>query len=328
MFGLAVAAALLVACWPQALGLEQAPIVAQVVSMRMGVVGIALVLAVLFGLLLVWRRVRGFAAGIVALLLVFSVASSGIHLSRGVDETPFAASEGDVVVLTWNTLGDAPGTERIAEVIRETGADIVTLPETTLATGTAVALTLREEGNPFWVLSSDFSPSYGALNTTLLVSASLGAYTAVPAEQIGQTQTLPTIVATPDDGEGPTIVATHPVAPIPQQMRNWRADLSFVASLCSTDASVIMGGDFNSTLDHWEQLGVGGGDLGTCIDGAGAARSGAVGTWPTWAPAWLGAQIDHVLATPDWRAVDAQVLTGFDDSGTDHRPVVVVLRQR
>ena len=334
LLGIAVAAALLIAAWPQTFGLEQAPIVAQVVSLRMGVVGIAAVLAVLFLLLSAARRIRRFAGAIVVLLIVFMVASAGIHLSRGVDDSVAVdavegPAEGDVVVLTWNTLGDEPGAETIAQVVQETHADVVMLPETTIQMGTEVAVLLGAQGNPFFALTTDFANAdYGALNTTLLVSTSMGTYTAQPSVDVGQTNTLPTVVATPDDGDGPILVATHPVAPIPQQMRNWRSDLEFVASLCRQGQSIIVGGDFNSTLDHWSSLGVGTGDIGTCVDAAGAAGSGAVGTWPTWAPAWLGAQIDHVVASPDWRAVDAQVLEGYDDAGTDHRPVVAVLRQR
>lgn len=329
LVGIAVAAALLVAAWPQTFGLEQAPVVAQVVSLRMGVVGIAAVLAVVFLLLMAARPIRRFAGAIVVLLLVFMVASSGIHLSRGVDDSTAVAEEGDVVVLTWNTLGDAPGAEAIAGLVRDTGADVVMLPETTIQMGTEVAVLLGNEGNPFFALTTDFANAdYGALNTTMLVSTSMGTYTAQPSADVGQTNTLPTVVATPDSGVGPTLVATHPVAPIPQQMRNWRSDLEFVADLCRQGESIIVGGDFNSTLDHWSSLGSGTGDLGTCVDAAGAAGSGAVGTWPTWAPAWLGAQIDHVVASPDWRVVDAQVLLGYDDLGTDHRPMVAVLQQR
>ncbi|QCR18877.1 endonuclease/exonuclease/phosphatase family protein [Agrococcus sp. SGAir0287] len=328
LLGIAVAAALLVAAWPQTFGLEQAPIVAQVVSLRMGVVAIAAGLTVLFLLLMTARRIRRFAGAVVVMLLVFMVASSGIHLSRGVDDAPVQAAEGDLVVVTWNTLGDAPGADEIAGLLRDTGADVAMLPETTIETGTRVAEILGAEGNPFWAITTDFANSeYGALNTTLLVSAALGSYTAQPSVDVGQTNTLPTVVATPDDGSGPVLVATHPVAPIPQQMRNWRDDLAYVASLCAQGRSIIVGGDFNSTLDHWTSLGVGSGDIGTCVDAAGATGAGAIGTWPTWAPAWLGAQIDHVVASADWRPIAAQVLTGYDDLGTDHRPVVAVLRQ-
>lgn len=331
LLALVIAACLTVAAWPQAFGLEQAPVVAQVVSMRIGVVGIALVLLVLFLCFVGWKRVRPFVLGVVSLLLVFMLVSTGIHISRGLDTSQTINGEtDDLIVLTWNTLGNEPGAAEIARITDETGADAVMLPETTQELGVEVAGLLRERDNPFWVLTNDYSPFYGALNTTLLVSASLGEYRL--DESLGGTRTLPTVVALPVDGEGPVLVSTHPVAPVPQQMRNWRADLAFVAGLCDGSQSVVMAGDFNSTVDHWWQYrteldGGGVGDLGVCRDAASAVGAGAVGTWPTWAPPWLGANIDHVVATPDWTPVAARVLTGLDGAGTDHRPVVVQLRQ-
>nr|WP_241429097.1 endonuclease/exonuclease/phosphatase family protein [Agrococcus sp. ARC_14] len=303
--------------------------------MRIGVVGIALLLLLVFLCFVGWKRVRPFVLGVVSLLLVFALVSSGIHVSRGLDTSQTIGAQtiegsDDLVVLTWNTLGDVPGVDEIARVVDETGADAVMLPETTLQLGVGVAELLREVGKPYWVLTNGYSPAYGALNTTLLISAELGEYTA--DREIGGTRTLPTVVARATDGEGPVFVSTHPVAPVPQQMRNWRADLDFVAGLCDGSESVVMAGDFNSTVDHWWQYrteleGGGFGDLGVCRDAASAVGAGAVGTWPTWAPPWIGANIDHVVATPDWTPVAARVLTGLDDSGTDHRPVVVQLRQ-
>lgn len=332
LLALVIAACLTVAAWPQGFGLEQAPVVAQVVSMRVGVIGIALVLAVLLLCFVGWKRVRPFVLGVVSLLVVFALVSSGIHISRGLDtaQTLSGGQPDDLTVLTWNTLGDEPGIDEIARIIDETGADAVMLPETTLTTGVGVAELLRDRGKRYWVHTTDYSPSYGALNTTLLISVELGEYTT--DLEVGGTRTLPTVVARPDDGEGPVLVATHPVAPVPQQMRNWRADLEFVAGLCDGEDSVIMAGDFNSTVDHWWQYrtelsGGGTGDLGVCRDAASAVGAGGVGTWPTWAPPWLGANIDHVVATEDWTPVAARVLTGLDDAGTDHRPVVVQLRQ-
>jgi endonuclease/exonuclease/phosphatase (EEP) superfamily protein YafD len=50
-----------------------------------------------------------------------------------------------------------------------------------------------------------------------------------------------------------------------------------------------------------------------------------VGTWPTNVPALVGAPIDHVLATPNWRATGFRVLAGEDAAGSDHRPVLARL---
>jgi endonuclease/exonuclease/phosphatase (EEP) superfamily protein YafD len=42
-------------------------------------------------------------------------------------------------------------------------------------------------------------------------------------------------------------------------------------------------------------------------------------------PQVLGSPIDHVLATPDWRVEAFRVLDGYDDAGSDHRPIVATL---
>ena len=68
-----------------------------------------------------------------------------------------------------------------------------------------------------------------------------------------------------------------------------------------------------------------GGDLGRCHDAAIATGAGAVGTWSTDWPALLGTPIDHVLATDAWTATGSVVVTSLDDSGSDHRPLVVQL---
>ena len=54
-------------------------------------------------------------------------------------------------MLTWNTLGEVPDAQTIAEIAVDEGADIVALPETTDALGEAVAIAMREGGSPMWV---------------------------------------------------------------------------------------------------------------------------------------------------------------------------------
>jgi endonuclease/exonuclease/phosphatase family metal-dependent hydrolase len=162
-----------------------------------------------------------------------------------------------------------------------------------------------------------------ALTTVVLISDDLGPY--VRDESVGTTRTLPSLVAVPRDGTGPTIVAAHPVAPVPGEMAAWRQGLSWLAERCAGQ-DTILAGDLNSTLDHYTGLGAGGGELGRCRDGARATGSGAVGSWPTSFPPLLGAPIDHVMATPDWQVVGFRVISSHDDDGSDHRPVVALLR--
>ena len=76
----AVAAAiLLVAVWPQLFRLQDAPIIAQVVSLRGLDIAIALGLVLLLLVMAIWwRRGRRFLTALIALLLVFSLVSVGI----------------------------------------------------------------------------------------------------------------------------------------------------------------------------------------------------------------------------------------------------------
>lgn len=91
---------------------------------------------------------------------------------------------------------------------------------------------------------------------------------------------------------------------------------------------MIVAGDLNATVDHFDGYGAAGGDLGGCRDAAAAAGSAAVGTWPVRLPALLGAHIDHVLVGSEWTVDGFSVIAGFDDAGSDHRQIVATLSRR
>jgi endonuclease/exonuclease/phosphatase (EEP) superfamily protein YafD len=303
--------------WPQAVGLARAPIAAQVVSLR-GLaatvsLGAALVLLVVA---LAARRFRWLWAGLAIALLLFTVANVAILASRGLESR--ALPDDGLTVLTWNTLGDAPGAEVIAQLAIETGAEVVSLPETTAQTGARIAALMSGAGMPVSVHSVTYDESNPARSTTLLISAALGQYDT----RVGHTTLmLPSVVAEPRDGTGPTIIAVHTLAPIPPMMLAWQNDLEWVAEACTGDA--LVAGDFNATLDHFAGIAhAKGATLGDCLDAAAATGGAAAGTWPVSLPAALGAPIDHVLATPNWRPAGARVIETHDDFGSDHRPVL------
>src|ERR1019366_1626098 len=154
---IAVAAAiLLVAVWPQLFGLQSAPIVAQVVSLRGLDVAIAIALIVGLGVIaILWRRARRFFATLVALLVAFSLVSVVILGVRGFGgSTVSTKAGGDVTVLSWNTQGAKAGVERIAQLALDEHADVIALPETTQLTGIAVARIMKAAGHPMWVYSA------------------------------------------------------------------------------------------------------------------------------------------------------------------------------
>ncbi|MBN9188264.1 MAG: endonuclease/exonuclease/phosphatase family protein, partial [Microbacterium sp.] len=138
----AVAAAVLT--WPPFFHLERTYPIAQIVSFRsLVVVGFGVVLVVAL-LLAIARPLRGFAAALAIIALVAGVANAGILFSRGMGSDTLPAKGADSIrVMTWNTAGAATSPDDIARTAVAMDADIVTLPETTIATGEQVALAMR-----------------------------------------------------------------------------------------------------------------------------------------------------------------------------------------
>ena len=325
---LIVAAILLIAAWPQLFGLERQIGVAQVVSLRglaASIAGICVVALLLIAL--VSRRSRRLAGTVALMLLLFAGVNVAVLTTRGSTPTGFQTkAPGDLTVLSWNTLGDAPGAAEIAKLALDQHADIVALPETSAPTAGAVRQLMASAGSPMQLLYLSYDQISKARTTSLLISTKLGEYARDDSQ--GSTKTLPSVVAVPVDGSGPTIVAAHPVAPVPGEMPNWQQGIDWLSKRCT--GSTIMAGDFNSTLDHYSALSAktatGPGDLGACHDGARAKGSAAVASWPTSLPEQLGAPIDHVMASEGWTFVGFRVIGSEDGAGSDHRPVVAQLR--
>jgi len=325
MIVLIVGAAALVLAWPTLFGLARAPLVAQVVALRGLGIAVALVIVVLFTLIaLLSPRARRFCASIAMIMLAFAAINGAVLSTRGFGNLAFETnSESDVTVLAWNTLGDAPGAAAIAELAIDSGASIVSLPETTEELGIEIAELMAAAGHPMTVHTIAYDQIAKARSTTVLISVDLGDYE-VDASLV-TTSVLPTVVATPVDGSGPTIIAVHALAPLPPMMTGWERDLAWLADACSGD-NVIMAGDFNATLDHFSGFATTtGAALGDCFDAALASDNAAVGTWPTQLPALLGSPIDHVMATSNWRVSGMRVVESHDGHGSDHRPIVTQL---
>lgn len=321
--------------WPQFFRLEQTFPFAQIVSLRGIVVLVFAAVFVLGALLALARPLRAFAGTIAVIALLAAVANGGILLSRGLGGgTLPPVTEGSIRVMTWNTAGSATDAQLIAQTAVAMRADVVALPETTIETGEAVAIAMRDMGSPMWAHHENYGerpgyPDWAANSTTLLISPDLGDYAVVASTSDGATNTsaVPSVVAMPVDGNGPTIVAVHAVAPRQDRMADWRSDLAWIANQCASD-DVIMAGDFNATVDNMARLGVDGGDLGRCADAASRTGSGGVGTWSTSWPALLGTPIDHIMATERWTPTGSVVLGSLDASGSDHRPLVVQYEAR
>ena len=323
-----LAPALLVAAWPQLFGLQRTFVVAQFVSFRGSAVAVAGVCVILLMLVALFSRTfRRLGSSLALMLLAFALVGAAVLATRGFGDASFAAKgKSDITVMSWNTLGDAPGADTIADLALQSGADIVALPETTKATALAVADRMKAAGRPMWAHTIAFDQISKSRSTSVLTSTRLGTYH--PVDNVGTTSTLPTVVLSPDDGSGPTIVATHPVSPMPDEMGNWKADLKWLSTICERK-NVIVAGDFNATLDHLAGLGADASHtLGKCTDAALKSGNGAVGTWPAKVPAIFGTPIDHVMVTDDWRVTGMRVVQSLDKAGSDHRPIVVQLQPK
>ncbi len=325
----AIAAAILT--WPQFFRLERTFPVAQIVSARGSLAVVLLVVAALALLLSLARSMRAFGASIAVIALLAAGANAAVAATRGVGSSGLPERTADSLrVMTWNTAGEATSAQDIATNAVAMDADVVALPETAESVGEEVAVTMRGLGKPMWVhhvqLHPDVTNGPQAWDTTILISPDLGEYSVIASSEDGtsNTGTLPSAVAMPVDGDGPIIVAVHAVAPRREAMASWQSDLQWIADQCATD-DVILAGDFNATVDHMARYGVGGGTMGRCVDAATATGNGAVGTWPTDLPALAGAPIDHVMASSGWRATGSVVLRSQDESGSDHRPLIVQL---
>ncbi|MGO2051127.1 MAG: endonuclease/exonuclease/phosphatase family protein, partial [Microbacterium sp.] len=313
--------------WPQFFELEQTFPFAQLVAVRGLVLAAFLAIAVLSLLLLFARPLRGFAASILIVALLAAAATGAIGAVRGFGTgTLPEKTDESVRVLTWNTAGEAVSAETIADSILTQEVDIVTLPETAESVGERIAVMLREQGHPMWVHHVQFGNVENgpqAWETTILISPELGEYSVIASSQDGSSNTgsVPSAVAMPLNGTGPTIVAVHAVAPRVEAMVGWQSDLNWIADQCP-EGDFILAGDFNATLDHMAGLGTGGGDMGYCRDVAARTGTGTTGTWPAEYPELVGAPIDHIMASQNWNPTGSLIL---DAAGSDHRALVAQL---
>ncbi|WP_022879541.1 endonuclease/exonuclease/phosphatase family protein [Microbacterium sp. B19] len=308
--------------WPQLIGAERWQGVALLISFRAPVaIGFA-ALAVVAGIVALLRRRAAVALGLAVVCAAVAVGNGAVLLARGWGGS---VAEGDLTVAVWNTYGGGASPDAIARLVRESGADVVSLPETDSRAAAEVVGILERGGIRMTAATVDAAPGDRPVPTSLLVADALGPYVLDPAA--GSTPGAPSGVWRPVDGTGPTLVAAHPLPPLPFMLDDWTRGIDWIAAQCARP-DVILAGDLNSTLDHLSGLGRNGGTVGECEDAAREAGAAARGTWPVDLPTALAAPIDHILVGSAWEVRSFEVRTDFDDAGSDHRPVVAVLSRR
>lgn len=309
--------------WPQILGWQRTSPWSFVVAFR----GLALVVAIVaFVVLLVLglssRPLRRVLMGLGSWLIIFAVATGGLLYLRGFGTPMPEKTPTTLRVLEWNTQGGAPAPEAVAQLILETNADIVALPETTGEDASKIVNALAVDGVAMQSFTVATDGEFEGHSTSLLIAPSVGEYRI--DNQAPQTAVSATLVARPVNSTGPIIIAAHSAAPDQTDMSTWRDDLKTLADMCTADG-VILAGDLNATIDNMQ--GLGGADFGECRDGAVETSGAAVGTWPASLPALLATPIDHILASPMWIFDGTQVITTADSAGSDHRPLLAQIRR-
>lgn len=316
------AALAVITVWPQLVGAQRLQVVAQLIPFR-GPLALAFaVLAAVAALVAVLRRRWAVSAALAIVLAAAAIGNGAVLLTRGFGGS---TADGEVVVAAWNTYGGGASPDSIARLVRETGADVVVLPETDAVAAATVIDILSGDGIAMTAVTREADPGDDPIPTSLLLAASMGPYAL--DESAGSTPGVPSGVYRPVGGDGPTIVAAHPLPPLPLIMTEWTEGMDWVAAQC-TGPDVILAGDLNSTLDHLAGLGEGEATVGGCRDAAADAGAAALGTWPVRLPTGLAAPIDHVLVGSAWDVRSFEVRTDFDTAGSDHRPIVATLSRR
>lgn len=122
-------------------------------------------------------------------------------------------------------------------------------------------------------------------------------------------------------GHAVRLQLAHPMPPLPRQVGLWRRELGRLRAFAAADTRTptVLAGDFNATQDHAAFRRI----LDTGLtDAARLAGHDRAASWPARTASVIGAQIDHVLLSPDFTATDAHFLPV---AGSDHRALVVDL---
>lgn len=320
---LVTAALALVMVWPQLFFLEQLPYISQLISFRaLSVAAAVIIILALAVLAIAFARIRK-VAGALSLVLIVMAGFQLLVLNNWGWNHPVTATEteksSDLTILSWNTLGDEPGEDTVAQLAINSDAKIIVLPESSRESTERVAELMAQAGTPMQVFHLAYDQVTVYRSTGLLIAQSLGSFRI--NTEAGNTEQVPSISVIGPNGM--RIVGVHTTAPTPQLFESWQRDLIWLNEQCLTPGSLVIG-DINATIDHLSKLGRSDG-LGNCQDAGLAASAGAIGTWPTWLPAEAGIAIDRVFYGESWELASYEVITRYDSLGSDHRPIVVGL---
>lgn len=253
----------------------------------------------------------------------FLVPHAQAGASAGQASAPAQASATTLRVMTCNVFKGKADPERIVELVRSEGVQVLALQETTRDFVSELERTGLGELLPYSSrASSDGVYGNGIWSALPISDAQSDAVGSSASAMPSGTVTL----GADDSGAGARVclVSVHTCAPVPGYWNLWKRSVEEISAVrdraaADTATRYVLMGDFNATYDHApfrEMLG------GTLRD---AARE--VGrltlTWPAdraSVPALSG--IDHVVMGPGVGAQDIEVAPV---AGTDHKALLATL---
>jgi endonuclease/exonuclease/phosphatase (EEP) superfamily protein YafD len=309
---LLIVAAAAVGLLPDLLGLDRRGPFTQLVSFRPALLAGLAVLAIAATVAAGVRR-RGWtlAAGLLVVAAVGAAMVAPRALAGVTVPEPDAPTRPALTVLAFNTYEGQADVATLAGLINDTRPDLIALPESARRFSDTLAPLVPDYR---------FAPSNERGRDVQGVTAAVRSDLGDVAVQVDRSTGFPSVEVSGADLGDVRFVAFHSIAPTPGEIPEWSSDLSTLNRWCENREAgpVIVAGDFNATLDHSVFRSA----ITGCTDAAERAGEGLVATWPSRAPRWLGAQIDHVLVTG---GITAETLSVHDIPGSDHRAVLTRL---
>ncbi|HEY2225840.1 endonuclease/exonuclease/phosphatase family protein [Actinomycetospora sp.] len=316
---LVVAALASVVLFPEVLGLDDRSPFAQIVAFRPQLAVAAVAVAAL-GALGAWTRRSGPDGLVVALALglvgVIGLADVGSRAAGSAAAVGDGGTGDGLVVLSLNTYKGQADPDSLADLIRSRSPDLVALPESRGDTRRRLASRLDDDQGGSGYRSYSADDADDASGMTVFVKSSLGR----PTVSQDRSGTYPSVVvdlprSAPGVASGLRFVAVHPRSPRPGGTGSWARDVSGLSRWCDAGRPTIVAGDMNSSEDQRVFSDATAG----CSDAGSDTGDGLTGTWPSWLPGFLGAQIDHVLTADGPHPIAFEVVPA---AGTDHRAVL------
>ncbi|MDN3360007.1 endonuclease/exonuclease/phosphatase family protein [Actinomadura sp. DC4] len=308
-WGIQMIAWILVACWllwalARLAGVDRASAFSSIVIPAMAIVpyvaaGVVIPLAVA-------ALTRNWPA--LAAAVVVAAMFAGIALPRAFGNSRPHATGPELRILTANLRFGAAGDASLVDLVRRTGAEVLSVQEFTPEAADRLDAAGMEKLMPYRVIDPRGGPEGSGL------------YSRYPLTQLPDRGPTTFAMVSADlavPGTAPVrMTAAHPPAPLGRDAAKWRHDLREIPPATPHGQVGIVAGDLNATLDHEplrRLIGKG------FTDAADATGQGLVPTFRPWPPI----TIDHVLA--DKRCAVERVKV-FYQSGSDHRALFTELR--